>query len=311
VNPNARAWPVALVLALCSAGCPDGAASAPAPDFDAARAWKDLVHQVEIGPRPSGSEANETCRAWIEAELRATGLEPRRETFKSATPAGEMSFTNVWAELAGTDPQAGRIVIGSHFDTKKMARFVGANDGASSTAALLEIARVLAAAQKRAITYRFVFFDGEEAVNMEWAGEDNTYGSRHHAKKLKEDGLAAGVRAFVLLDMVGDKDLKITRDLNSDRKFVDIFFGAARRIGLGKHVDGTALDVRDDHLPFMAARIRSIDLIDLEYGPEQLAVAHRARRARELLAGEPVGDRSDHAGGPGGPRSRSRRALRG
>jgi hypothetical protein len=267
VKPHTPAWPLALVLALCSAGCPDGAATAPAPEFDAARAWKDLVHQVEMGPRPSGTEANETCRAWIESELRAAGLEPHREAFASATPAGELTFTNVWAELAGSDPRAGRIVMGSHFDTKRLPfRFVGANDGASSTAVLLEIARVLAAAPKRPLTYRFVFFDGEEAVK-EWVGEDNTYGSRHHVKKLKDDGLIAGVRAFVLLDMVGDKNLRLTRDLNSDRKFVEIFFGAARKIGLGKHVDGPALDVRDDHLPFMAARIRSIDLIDFEYGP--------------------------------------------
>ncbi len=237
------------------------------PEFDAARAWKGLVHQVEIGPRPSGSVANETCRTWIETELRAAGLEPKREMFTSATPDGELTFTNVWAELPGTDPKTGRIILGSHFDTKKMSvRFVGANDGASSTAVLLEIARVLAAEPKHAMTYRFVFFDGEEAVK-EWAGEDNTYGSRHHAHKLKQDGLVESVRAFVLLDLVGDKDLRLTRDLNSDRKFVEIFFGAARRIGLGKHVDGPALDVRDDHLPFMAARIRSIDLIDFDFGP--------------------------------------------
>lgn len=269
MKPHARAWPSAvLFLALCSAGCPDGSGSVAAPEFDAARAWKELVHQVEIGPRPSGTAANETCRTWIESELRAAGLEPRRETFTSATPVGELSFTNVWAELPGTDANAGRIVMGSHFDTKRMTvRFVGANDGASSTAVLLEIARVLAAGPKRTITYRFVFFDGEEAVK-EWAGEDNTYGSRHHARKLKDDGLAQSVRAFVLLDMIGDKDLKLTRDLNSDRKFVEIFFGAARRIGLGQHVDGPALDVRDDHLPFMAARVRSIDLIDFNYGPD-------------------------------------------
>lgn len=269
MKPNTRAWPAALFLALCSAGCPDTTGSGATPEFDAARAWKGLVHQVEIGPRPSGSEGNETCRAWIESELRAAGLEPRRETFKSATPAGELTFSNVWAELPGTDPKDGRIVMGSHFDTKRMTvRFVGANDSASSTAVLLEIARVLAAGPKRGITYRFVFFDGEEAVRPEWAGEDNTYGSRHHAQKLKAEGLAQGVRAFVLLDMVGDKDLKLTRDLNSDRKFVEIFFGAARRIGLGKHVDGPALDVRDDHLAFMAVRIRSVDLIDLDYGPD-------------------------------------------
>ncbi len=255
-------------LCLPSAGCPSaGNGGAPAA-FDAARAWRDLLHQVELGPRPSGTEANERCRAWIEDELRKAGLEPQREKFRAATPAGEIEFGNVWAEIAGTDKTAGRIVLGSHFDTKRMnVRFVGANDGASSTAVLLELARGIAAGPRRAFTYRFVFFDGEEAIRPEWAGEDNTYGSRHHARRMKDEGLISGVRAFVLLDMVGDKDLRLTRDLNSDRRFLDVFFNAARRIGLGKHVDGPAQDVRDDHLSFMAVGVRSVDLIDLEFGP--------------------------------------------
>jgi Zn-dependent M28 family amino/carboxypeptidase len=146
-------------------------------------------------------------------------------------------------------------------------RFVGANDGASSTAALIEIARVLAKDRKRAIGYRFAFFDGEESVREEWIGDDNTYGSRHHVQALQANGRIESLRAFVLLDMVGDKDLKLTSDTLSDRKLMEVFTKAARDLGLGRHVGGKSMEVRDDHVPFLMARVRTVDLIDLEFGP--------------------------------------------
>lgn len=268
MKPSARVVVPALFLALCSAGCPDAGGTATPPAFDAERAWKGLLHQVELGPRPSGSPENEACRAWIETELRGMGLEPVRETFKDRTPAGEIEFANVYADLAGTDPKAGWICLGSHFDTKRMPfRFVGANDGASSTAVLLELARTIAHGPKRAFAYRFVFFDGEEAVREEWHGEDNTYGSRHHVKGLKAQGRLETLRAFVLLDLVGDKDLRLTNDTLSDRRFQEIFAAAARDIGLGKHVGGKSMEVRDDHVPFLMERVRAVNLIDFDYGP--------------------------------------------
>jgi hypothetical protein len=267
MKPAARVCLPLVLLSLASAGCPPGG-SAPATAIDAERAWRGLMHQVELGPRPSGTPANERCRAWIEAELKALGLEPRRETFRDPTPAGEIEFANVWAELAGRDPAAGWIYLGSHFDTKRMPfPFVGANDGASSTAVLIELARVLAAGPKPALGYRFCFFDGEEAVRAEWIGEDNTYGSRYHVKQLVASGAIQGVKAFVLLDLVGDKDLRLTNDTLSDRRFQEIFARAAREIGLGRHVGGKSMEVRDDHVPFLLAGVRSINLIDFEYGP--------------------------------------------
>ncbi|MCY2960663.1 MAG: M28 family peptidase [Planctomycetota bacterium] len=268
MSSRARIVVPALFLSLCSAGCPDAGGGATPPAFDAERAWKGLLHQVEIGPRPSGTPANETCRQWIESELRGMGLEPARETFTDKTPAGDIQFSNVYAELPGTDPKAGWIFVGSHFDTKRMSfRFVGANDGASSTAALIEVARSIAQGGKRAIGYRFVFFDGEEAIREEWLGDDNTYGSRHHVKVLRENGRLDSLRAFVLLDMVGDKDLKLTSDTLSDRKLMETFTKAARDIGLGRHVGGKSMEVRDDHVPFLMARVRAVDLIDFDFGP--------------------------------------------
>jgi hypothetical protein len=258
----------AALLALGFAACGSTVAAPLDTSFKADRAWGDLLKQVDLGPRPSGSEANKHCREWIAGELKAAGLEPKLETFKKMTPGGEIEFTNVYADFEGESPAAKVVLLVSHFDTKKLeGAFLGANDGASSTAVLLEIARLIAAGGKRALAYRFLFVDGEEAVRHEWVDPDNRYGSRHHAEEIKKNGFSERVRACILLDLVGDKDLHLNRDTNSDPRLVEMFFGAARKKGLGKFVDGAALDVRDDHLSFMEVGIRSLDLIDLEFGP--------------------------------------------
>lgn len=263
----------ALAAGVVSAPLSCDAPRAAGSTFDAQRAWKDLEHIVAFGPRPSGSPALEEHRKWLEAELKAAGLEPVRESFKPETPAGPIEMANVYADLRASDPKAEVVILASHFDTK-LAKdrfpkpFVGANDGGSSTAVLLELARVLAKGGPRAVTYRFLFLDGEEAVRWEWAGEDNTYGSRHHAQAIQKSGLARDVRALILLDMVGDKDLKILRDTNSDRRLQSLFFEAARKAGLGKFVDGRAEEISDDHLRFRDLGIPCLDLIDLDFGPQ-------------------------------------------
>jgi glutaminyl-peptide cyclotransferase len=234
--------------------------------FEEDRAWRLLLEQVAIGPRPAGSPGAEENRKLIERELRAAGLEPVREAFRAPTPAGEIEFVNVYADLPGSGDDM--VILGSHYDTKRLPfRFVGANDAASNTAVLMELARVIASGRKREPTYRFLFIDGEESVREAWIDPDNTYGSRHHANKLRDTGRSAGVRAFVLLDMVGDANLRLTRDVYSDRRLMEIFHGTARKNGLGKHVDGPAMDVRDDHISFLAVGIPAVDLIDFEYGP--------------------------------------------
>jgi hypothetical protein len=169
----------------------NGQAPAPGvPRFDSARAWKDLEAQVTIGPRPSGSAALQKTRDYILAELKNAGVEARQQIFIARTPLGETSMANVIATIPGRRPE--RIALASHFDTKRtpfrgpqsqqiVTRFVGASDGASSTAALLELARALKARQNE-FTIELIFFDGEEAV-MEWREGDNTYGSRHDRRQ--------------------------------------------------------------------------------------------------------------------------------
>ena len=220
-----------------------------------------------------GTDALETLRKHIESELAAAGLKSVRESFRADTPLGPFELANIYADLAATDPKAETVILCTHFDTKISKGhfpepFVGANDGGSGTAILLELARTLAKSGPRALTYRFLFLDGEEATRWDWVDPDNTYGSRHAAEELKKSGSAARVRACVLLDMLGDKELKIFRDTVSDRRLFEIFAKSAKDQGLSSHIDGPAQELRDDHLPFMAVGIPSLDLIDFDYGPD-------------------------------------------
>lgn len=262
------------LLPSCGAGSAMGSAGGT---FDEARAWKDLEHLVGLGPRAPGSEALETTRGYIEQELTKAGLKPAREAFDvkppvaagAPAPAHKIAMANVYADLVSKDPKAETVILCTHFDTKiSPETFVGANDGGSGTAVLLELARVLAAAGPRELTYRFLFLDGEEAIRWDWAGDDNTYGSRHHAAELKKSGKAASVRCCILLDMVGDKDLRFLDETYSNRRLAAIVAEAADAEGLSDHVRGRRTAATDDHLSFMAIGIPSVDLIDFDYGPD-------------------------------------------
>ncbi len=244
--------------------------------FDSGLAWSHLEKLVAFGDRSVGQPGLEKTRAFLVEQLKAAGLEPRREAFSQETPLlGKTEFANVVADLPAT-PGAPVVILMTHFDTKSFAApgapksegFQGANDGGSGTAVLLELARVLKASKKpHSVQYRFLFVDGEEATRWHWAGKDNTYGSRHHVEELRKAKQLKQVGAVVLLDMVGDKDLKLNREGNSTRELVEIFFNAAKAAGLGKHVGGSTRMIDDDHKSFLAHGIPSVDLIDFNYGP--------------------------------------------
>ena len=232
--------------------------------FDSARAWEHLRRQVAFGPRPSGSAALAECRRYILAELKAAGIDAREQPFEAMTPAGAIQMTNVIATIPGRRPD--RIVLATHYDSKRFREFafVGASDGASSTAAVLELARVLRAGQ-REYTVELLFLDGEEAVNTEWRDPDNTYGSKYYVRAARQAGTLAGLKALVLLDMVGDRNLDIRRDANSTRWLTDIVWSSAARLGYSSTFIDEAFAVEDDHLPFLQAGITAVDVIDLDY----------------------------------------------
>ncbi len=238
-------------------------ASPAAVQFDSARAWEHLRRQVAFGPRPAGSSALGETRRYILEQLKASGIEATQQIFIAKTPLGEVSMANLIATLPGR--RSDRIVLASHYDTKlaRDFRFVGANDGASSTAALLELGRVLKGRQ-RELTIELLFLDGEEAVNWDWRGTDNTYGSRHYVQAAQQARTLASLKAFVLLDMIGDRDLTIRRDANSTPWLVDIVWSAAARLGHRSTFSNELTTVEDDHIPFVRAGVPSVDVIDLD-----------------------------------------------
>ena len=231
--------------------------------FDSNKAWEHLRQQVAIGPRPSGTPANVKNRDYIKAEMTKLGIKTAEQPFEGSTPLGPVKMVNIIATIPGKSTD--RIVLASHFDTKlfRDVRFVGASDGASSTAALIELGRVIKARGALPYTIELLFLDGEEAV-IEWQGNDNTYGSRHYVEAARKSGSLKSLRALILLDMIGDRNLTIRRESNSTRWLTDIVWGAAKKLGHRAFMDEETT-VEDDHIPFLKAGVPSVDIIDLDY----------------------------------------------
>jgi Zn-dependent M28 family amino/carboxypeptidase len=232
-------------------------------EFDGAAAFRHVERLVAIGPRPAGSPEGAKARAYIEAELRAAGVETRVMAFDATTPHGRLPMANVIGVLPGKRTDV--ILIGGHYDTKWFSefRFVGANDGGSSTALLLQLARELQKAP-REFTYWITFFDGEEARG-EWTATDSLYGSRHLAAELTRT--ARLPRAVIVVDMIGDRDLGIRKEGSSAAWLTDIVWDAARRLGYGRHFLADVIPVEDDHAPFLRAGVPATLLIDFDFLP--------------------------------------------
>lgn len=255
---------LALTIALLVCACEPRASSDP-ETVSGERAMEHVRAQVAFGPRPAGSPELQKCREYIEQQMRRFGYEVEKDTFVAETPYGPMRMQNLIARKGGGE--RGTIVLATHYDTKLMEgmNFVGANDAGSSTGLLIELARVLASS-KDPLDYRFVFLDGEEAF-VEWSTFDSTYGSRHLAKRWKAEGIAPKIKAFILLDMIGDKDLDIFYDTNSTKSLMNLVHDTAAKIGLKSIMSSYVTAVEDDHLPFLDVGIPSVDIIDLNYGP--------------------------------------------
>lgn len=234
----------------------------PVPVFDSARAFADLKAIVEIGPRPAGSPGARKVRDYIARQMQAIGLTAIEQPFDATTPKGAVRMANVRVTIPGAG--RGRLLIGGHYDTKLFTdiTFVGANDAGSSTAFLIELARALTA-RTNAIPIEIVFFDGEEAV-VDWTGSDHTYGSRHYVQAARRDGSLGDVKALILVDMIGDRDLRIPREPQSTKWLTDTIWRAAKRLKRPEFVDEEFL-VEDDHVEFLQAGVPAVDLIDLDY----------------------------------------------
>ena len=233
--------------------------------FDSDRAWGHLRQLVAIGPRPSGSPALEEARAYIRKQLAVAGCTTADQAWDEQTPIGKVRMVNLIATIPGA--RKDRIVFAGHYETKLFRdfRFVGANDGGSSAAFLIDLARALKA-RANPFTVELLFLDGEEAF-VAWEGNDHTYGSRHYVDMAKRDGSLAGLKALILVDMIADRNLRIMRDRNSTAWLTDLIWAAARVQKLDSVFVEESTSVEDDHFPFLKAGVPSVDVIDLDYDP--------------------------------------------
>lgn len=282
-GPRLAALGLAL-LALAVAG------AATASAFDGARALRDVERLVAIGPRTPGSAGSARARAYLAGELRAAGWRVRDHAFTAATPRGPVRMVNLIAEWPGRRPEV--VAIGGHYDTKvfETFRFVGANDGGSSTALLLELGRALAARHAAApprYTHWLLFFDGEEA-QAAWSDTDSLYGSRALVRALRASGELARLRVLIVADMIGDRDLAIRRDSASTPWLTELVWGVAHRLGHRRHFLADRQRVEDDHTPFLDAGVAAMLLIDFDYGgrPGENAFWHTPEDTLDKVSAE-------------------------
>jgi hypothetical protein len=257
---------LALICVLFASSCAKVSDKKIWLEFSGDRALAHVQALVDLGPRPPGSDAIIRARAYIEEQLESSGWKVTEQGFTDQTPRGEMKFVNLVARFGGATKPA--FLLCSHYDTKIFQgfRFVGANDGGSSTGLLVELARVLAMQPELARKVELVFFDGEEAFE-DFSDTDGIYGSRHFARELMNNGSAKSFRGGMLFDMVGDKELDITLPPNSPSAITAGIFAAADALKVRNHFTYFDQNVTDDHTPLNAVGIPVVDLIDFHYPP--------------------------------------------
>lgn len=240
----------------------------PPPTFDGDRAMQYVKDIVKFGPRPVGSSNHKKVEAYLASRLKGDQVED--DAFTADTPEGKFPVHNIIAKYPGT--KDGIIVMASHYDTNYPLRdtsFVGANDGGSSSALLLEIANQLRGKPRDGYSIWLVWDDAEEAIKPDTEmpfEKDSLYGISHLADKWKADGTSKKIKAFLLADMIGDADLNVDRDTNSTPWLQSVVLEAATRLGYQSHFFARSLPMEDDHLPFVHIGVPSVDLIDFTYG---------------------------------------------
>jgi hypothetical protein len=232
-------------------------------EFSGEKAFAHVQRLVDFGPRPSGSEAIEKSRHYIEDQLRRSRWQITRQSFTDETPGGKVQFVNLIARFPGQGNPAPLFLLCSHYDTKtfETIKFVGANDSGSSTGLLLELARVIGEHPNLAAKIELVFFDGEEAYDH-FSDTDGLYGSRYFAKHL---GGSRQFRGGILFDMVGDRSLDVTLPADSPPEMARDIFAASEALKLRNYFTYLDREMIDDHSPLNAIGISTIDMIDFDY----------------------------------------------
>jgi glutaminyl-peptide cyclotransferase len=238
--------------------------------FSGQNAYALTTQLLKVAPkRFNGSPGHANAEAFIKQHFAPEVAKGHFETdtFSTNTPAGLQTMHNFIVRFPGK--KDGVIVLATHYETNYPLRdinFYGANDGAATTALLIEIGNVLRAHPPEGYSVWLVFDDGEEAVK-DWTSSDSLYGTRHLAAKWATDGTLAKIKAFIVADMCADKDLNIDHDANSTPWLLDMLKVAAKNTGHSTYVFKNQTEVSDDHLPFRQRGVPVLDIIDLDYGP--------------------------------------------
>ena len=238
--------------------------SAPLPHIDPKRAFQYTREVTAFGPRYIGSENHKKLERFILDHLKGDQVED--DAFVADTPEGKFPVRNLLAKFPGS--KDGIILILGHYDTVYPLRnsgFVGANDGGSSTAILLEYANQLRGKKRDGYSVWLVWTDGEEAVKS-WTNTDSVYGARHLAEKWEKDGTLKKIKALMVMDMIGDADLDIIRNTKGAAWLLDLIYAAAERQGYQSHFYAREEPIEDDHVPFFDRGVPCADVIDLDYG---------------------------------------------
>lgn len=225
--------------------------------FDGQKAYEHVAKLVAIGPRTPDSEGIHRAQEYIKEQLHASGCPVEEDDFHASTPVGVVAMKNILAKAPGDGEHP--ILLLTHYDTLRKENFVGAVDGASSTGLMLEMAR-LVCGRKNAEPVWIAFLDGEEAF-IQWSDTDSTFGSREMAAKMAGSGELKKIKAVILADMIGPKDLKIRRDTNSTPWLTDLVWSVAARLGYQEEFLPSTTQIQDDHEPFIRRKVPAVDII--------------------------------------------------
>ena len=239
--------------------------------FNGSRAWSYLVKIVSFGPRPPASANIHREQRYLADELRSFGCRVTQDHFQAETELGTLGMDNIIAKIPGRSP--GIVLFLSHYDTLRLPGFVGADDGGSSTALLLEMAHDLCG-RPSPMTVWIAFLDGEEdqenfttaeQAQTTWSNSNALFGSRELAASMDLSGDLKRVKAVLLADMIGDDHLDVTRDSNSTPWLENVVWSVAKRLGEGQYFLNSSMSIVDDHTPFIERGVPSADIIDFDY----------------------------------------------
>ena len=248
--------------------------------FDGAKAYENLKKICQLGPRVSGTPGMDKQQEMLTEHFKQLGGQVTRQEFDIRHPETGKPLTMTNLIVTWHPERLDRVLFCCHYDTRpfpdrdqrnKRGKFIGANDGASGAALLMELGKEMPKLTGN-VGVDFVFFDGEELI---YDDQRDTYfiGSEYFAKKYASDPPAHKYRWGVLVDMVGDADLQLFQEQHGatwpdTRPLVDEIWGTAKKLGVREFIAQKKYDLRDDHISLHdLGKIPTCDVIDFDYGP--------------------------------------------